>query len=104
MAHTRSLAFIPAEAADAFAHGDERLALTLLGRERDSYPVGSLHWAQLERLVGLVLIHTLREVEGTFALERADAALDAHAGPRPDLTWLEAAQSDARPLKHLSSK
>lgn len=84
----------PAEAAHAFVAGDERLALTLLSRARDAQPPGSRAWAQLERLCGLVLIHVLREVEGTFALERADACFDRLGGARPDLDWLEAAAED----------
>ncbi len=79
MAHAdlkSDLGFIPLEAAQAFADGDERLALTLLARARDLQAAGSRGWALLERLHGLVLIHILREVEGTFALERADALLD----------------------------
>ena len=51
---------------------------------------GSVEWALLERLRGLVLIHVLREVEGTFALERADAVLDHADLERPTLAWLEA--------------
>lgn len=70
------LNLIPPEAARAFAEGDERWALTLLARARDLQTPGSRGWAVLERLHGLVLIHVLREVEGTFALERADALLD----------------------------
>lgn len=73
----------------AFGDGDERLTLTLLRRARDAQLPGSVEWAVLERLAGLVLIHTLREVEGTFALERADAVLDAAGVPRPTLAWLE---------------
>jgi len=46
----------------------------------------------LERLLGLAFIHVQREVEGTFALERADAILDRTCPPgglgRPDLDWL----------------
>lgn len=91
---------VPPQAARAFADGDERRALTLLARARNAHAPGSLHWAQLERLVGLVLIHTLREVEGTFALERADAALDALNAPRPTLEWLECPdEQGAEPLE-----
>jgi hypothetical protein len=79
------------EPSRAFAAGQERQALTLLERlVREAVP-GSVEWAQLERLRGLTLIHVLREVEGTFALERADAVLD-HADAdleRPTLAWLE---------------
>ncbi|OLV15615.1 hypothetical protein [Deinococcus marmoris] len=90
------LRLIPLEAAQAFADGDERLALTLLARARDLQAAGSWGWALLERLHGLVLIHVLREVEGTFALERADALLDRLAendldadAPYPTLGLLE---------------
>ncbi|GGL77992.1 hypothetical protein GCM10010840_14840 [Deinococcus aerolatus] len=90
MAHA-DLTLIPRAAAQAFADGDERLALTLLARARDLQPAGSRGWAVLERLHGLVLIHVLREVEGTFALERADALLDRWTpqAPRPTLTLLD---------------
>jgi hypothetical protein len=85
------LELIPSGAALAFAGGDERRALTLLARARDLQPPGSRAWAVLERLHGLVLIHVLREVEGTFALERADALLERLdlEAPRPTLSWLE---------------
>lgn len=97
MAHpdlTALLALVPEAARTAFVEGDEALALTLLRRARDAQPPGSVGWAVLERLTGLVLIHTLREVEGTFALERADAVLDAAEVPRPALGWLEGAPGD----------
>nr|WP_157459001.1 hypothetical protein [Deinococcus arboris] len=83
-----SLSWIPLDAAQAFVGGDERLAATLLTRARDRAAPGSLVWAVLERLHGLVLIHVQREVEGTFALERADALLDQAGAPHPDLEWL----------------
>nr|WP_255639414.1 hypothetical protein [Deinococcus betulae] len=83
-----SLSWIPLDAAQAFVGGDERLAATLLARARDRAVPDSLVWAVLERLHGLVLIHVQREVEGTFALERADALLDQAGAPRPDLEWL----------------
>lgn len=69
----------------AFRAGDDRAALTALRRERDAYAPRSVEWATLERLVGLVLIHMQREVEGTFALERSDALLDAAGAPKPTL-------------------
>lgn len=91
---------MPPEAREAFVQGDERWAATLLGRARDDHQPGSLPWAVLERLLGLVLIHVLREVEGTFALERADPVLDAAGMPRPTLGWLEAdGLSDDGPLE-----
>ncbi len=80
---------MPPLAAQAFQEGDERRALTLLCRARDAQEPGSPAWAALERLVGLVLIHMLREVEGTFALERADAVLDTVGETRPTLAWLD---------------
>lgn len=83
-------ALVPPEAARAFAAGDEHGALTVLRRARNVEAPGSPRWAVLERLCGLVLIHLLREVEGTFALERADPVLDRAGVPRPALGWLEA--------------
>lgn len=80
---------VPLEAARAFANGDERLTVTLLARARDLHAPGSVAWAALERLTGLVLIHILREVEGTFALERADAVLEAAGAAFPTLAWLD---------------
>lgn len=88
MDHPTAADLVPPEAGHAFAAGDERTALTHLQRARDAQPAGSPAWAYLERLVGLVMIHTLREVEGTFALERADAILDAHGWEQPDLDAL----------------
>lgn len=80
---------IPAAAGAAFADGQEKQALTLLRRERDLYPPDSPQWAYLERLAGLVLIHLQREVEGTFALERADPVLERCGWPLPTLERLE---------------
>nr|WP_246580891.1 hypothetical protein [Deinococcus aestuarii] len=88
---TPSRALVPEPVRAAFSGGDEARALTLLRRARDAQEAGSPEWAVLERLTGLVLIHVLREVEGTFALERADAVLDAGGVPRPTLDWLEEA-------------
>ncbi|GGL17437.1 hypothetical protein [Deinococcus radiotolerans] len=84
------LDWIPLDAAQAFVEGDERWAAVLLARARDAELPGSVAWARLERLQGLCLIHVQREVEGTFALERADALLDAAGIGRPDLGTLEA--------------
>ena len=89
MAHP-DLNFIPLDAARAFAEGQEFQALTLLRRSQSASTVDSVEWAQLERLIGLVLIHVQREVEGTFCLERADARLDALGAFKPDLWSLEA--------------
>lgn len=89
----RAEQFIPDEAKQAFRDGDDYLALQFLTRDRNQYPTGSLQWAVLERLVGLVLIHILREVEGTFALKHADTVLDQLENnlqlERPSLSLLE---------------
>ncbi|GGS35309.1 hypothetical protein [Deinococcus knuensis] len=95
-------ALVPRAAAQAFADGDDRLTATLLQRARDACEPGTLAWAVLERLLGLAFIHVQREVEGTFALERADALLDELCGAqgssqgsqvRPDLEWLDLDES-----------
>ncbi|PYE50014.1 hypothetical protein [Deinococcus yavapaiensis] len=78
-----------ARARAAFREGEDREALALLRRARDAQEAGSVGWASLERLVGLVLIHMQREVEGTFALERSDAVLDAAGAPTPTLEGWE---------------
>lgn len=85
---------LPPEAAQAFRAGDEMWALTLLRRARDDQAAGSAGWAYLERLTGLVLIHLQREVEGTFALERADPLLEAAGWPKPTLADLGDASGD----------
>lgn len=85
-----SLDWVPLDAARAFVDGDERWAAVLLARARDAQAAGSVAWARLERLHGMSLIHVQREVEGTFALERSDALLDAAGAARPDLEVLEA--------------
>ena len=41
--------------------------------------------ARLERILGLLLIRCGREVEGTFALERAETRLDTLGLPYPTL-------------------
>lgn len=89
MAHP-DLNFIPLDAAQAFWAGQEFQALTLLRRAQSAVHPLTPEWAQLERLIGLVLIHVLREVEGTFCLERADARLDTLDAFKPDLNDLEA--------------
>lgn len=76
-------------AAQAFQAGQEHQALSLLGRLVEQAGPGTVEWASLERLRGLVLIHVLREVEGTFALERADPVLERAGAPRPTLAWLD---------------
>ncbi len=79
---------IPGEARRAFARGDERAALRELRRARDAQTASSPAWAYLERVTGLLLIHTLREVEGTFALERADPLLTGANWTLPGLDVL----------------
>lgn len=87
---TDPVALIPPAAQAAFAEGQDKQALTLLRRERDLYPPASPQWAYLERLSGLVLIHLQREVEGTFALEKADPILESAGWLAPTLEPLEA--------------
>lgn len=79
---------MPQDARAAYRSGDERLATTLLYRARQRHRSGSAEWAVLERLEGLLLIAVQREVEGTFALERADRVLDALGLDYPGLDWL----------------
>ena len=62
----------------ALARGDDLEAVAQFRRSRDAIEQGSLPWAVSERLYGLALIRVQREVEGTFALERADGVLEAH--------------------------
>lgn len=83
------LSCIPLQVMIAFQKGEEQLALTLLKRARDQQLPQSVQWAILERLVGLLSIHLLREVEGTFALERADACLEAFNIDKPQLESLQ---------------
>jgi hypothetical protein len=80
---------VPQEAKAAYHGGDERRAATLLYRARQHYQPGSAEWAILERLEGLLWIAVQREVEGTFALDRADRVLDGLGLPYPDLNWLD---------------
>lgn len=61
----------------ALAGGDDLAAVASLRRSRDLLEPGGRDWAVSERLHGLAMIRALREVEGSFALERADAVLDA---------------------------
>ena len=60
----------------AIAAGQDLRAINLFRRSRDSFEADSLERAVSERLYGLALIRVQREVEGTFALERADTILD----------------------------
>ena len=81
-------ALIPAAAGAALQDGDELRAALLLRRAREGQTPGTPGYAVLERLEGLLLIAVQREVEGTFALERADTVLDAHGLGYPGLDWL----------------
>ena len=90
MAQPDLSALISAEVRAAYRRGDEREAATLLRRARAAHPAGSAEYAVLERLEGLLLIAMQREVEGTFALERADAVLDGCGLGYPGLEWLSA--------------
>ena len=84
---------VPAQAREAYQGGDERRAATLLGRARLLHAPGTAQWAILERLEGLLWIAVQREVEGTFALERADRVLDnlrtEMETDYPGLEWLD---------------
>lgn len=85
---------VPADVRDAYHGGDERRAATLLGRARLLHHApGTAQWAILERLEGLLWIAVQREVEGTFALDRADRVLDAlrtqEETEYPGLDWLD---------------
>jgi hypothetical protein len=55
----------------------------------------TIDWAYTMRLYGLALIRVQREVEGSFALERADAWLQLH-GFLP-ITWDELTQALSLP-------
>ncbi|WP_425147780.1 hypothetical protein [Deinococcus sp.] len=80
---------IPQQASSAYRGGDEMRAIVHLRRAREGYASGTAESAVLERLEGLLLIAVQREVEGTFALERADALLDSYGLGYPGLEWLE---------------
>ena len=84
---------VPAQVREAYRGGDERLAATLLRRARLLHTPGTAQWAILERLEGLLWIAVQREVEGTFALDRADRVLDALRTETetdyPGLEWLD---------------
>ncbi len=82
-------ALVPEEARAAYRSGDERWAATLLYRARQQQRPGSAGWAVLERLEGLLWIAVQREVEGTFALDRADRVLEALGLEFPGLELLE---------------
>jgi len=84
---------VPPDVRAAYHGGDERRAATLLGRARLLHTPGTAQWAILERLEGLLWIAVQREVEGTFALDRADRVLDALRTQAeteyPGLDWLD---------------
>jgi hypothetical protein len=60
----------------AIADGRDLEAVNLFRRSKDAFEPESLERAVSERLHGLALIRVQREVEGTFALERADPVLE----------------------------
>jgi hypothetical protein len=60
----------------AIAMGQDLEAVELFRRSKDLFATDSLDRAVSERLYGLALIRVQREVEGTFALERADPILE----------------------------
>ncbi len=80
---------VPEAAHEAYRDGDERRAAILLHRARLLLTAGSAEWAILERLEGLLWIAVQREVEGTFALDRADRVLDTLKLGYPGLEWME---------------
>jgi hypothetical protein len=60
----------------ALANGQDLEAVDFLRRSMNALEPESLERAISERLYGLALIRVQREVEGTFALERADPILE----------------------------
>jgi hypothetical protein len=60
----------------ALAHDRDLEAVDFFRQSKEVFKADSLERAISERLYGLALIRVQREVEGTFALERADAILD----------------------------
>lgn len=60
----------------AWAQGNDLEAVRCFRRSSEQSSKETLEWAISERLYGLALIRVQREVEGTFALERADAVLE----------------------------
>ena len=61
---------------EALHKNDDLEAIKYLSRSTRNLAPNTLEWAVSERLHGLALIRVQREVEGTFALERADAVLE----------------------------
>ena len=60
----------------AWALGDDLEVVRCFSQSASGLAHGSLEWAVSMRLYGLALIRVQREVEGTFALEKADATLE----------------------------
>ena len=60
----------------AIANDQDLEAVNLFRRSKEAFEAESLERAVSERLHGLALIRVQREVEGTFALERADPVLE----------------------------
>jgi hypothetical protein len=60
----------------AWAQDDDLVAVRCFARSAELEPRGTLEWAVSTRLYGLALVRVQREVEGTFALEKADATLE----------------------------
>ena len=68
--------------------GRERDAALLLREAAAGEPPGTARRAVLERWSGLLLVRSGREVEGTHAIERADAQLDLLGAGQPSLEGL----------------
>jgi hypothetical protein len=60
----------------ALGHDRDLEAVDLFRQSTQAFKADSLERAISERLYGLALIRVQREVEGTFALERADPILE----------------------------
>lgn len=60
----------------AWALGDDLEVVRCFYASASGLAPGRLEWAVSMRLYGLALIRVQREVEGTFALEKADATLE----------------------------
>ena len=60
----------------AWALGDDLEVVRCFGQSASGLAPQTLEWAVSMRLYGLALIRVQREVEGTFALEKADATLE----------------------------
>jgi hypothetical protein len=60
----------------AWAVGDDLEAIRCFQYSAANMARDTLEWAVSTRLYGLALIQVQREVEGTFALEKADAVLE----------------------------